>query len=351
MDNNLEFFGIGGDNMIATGLNASYHIKDMAFLGFFEILKHLPFIRQVRKNLLSLVDEKKIQSVILIDYPGFNLNIAKRLHQKGIKIIYYISPQIWAWGKKRIKKIKKLVIKMIVVFPFEELMYREAGINVTYAGHPLVAQINEYNFVPKNQFLTEQGLDGSKEILLVLPGSRLHEIQHIFSESIKAASVLAKEYNLQVVVACAQNLDEKLFAPFKAQNNFAVVKGYTYELFKYSHFGIIKSGTSTLEAGMFSLPCVVVYSIGKITYHIMKSLIKVENIAMANIILRKTVLPELIQHESNADTIYKESKNILDDRKRYDEIKTALGNIKEILGNENASQNAAKIILSVANGE
>ncbi|MFH1198216.1 MAG: lipid-A-disaccharide synthase [bacterium] len=349
IDNNYEFLGIGGDRMIAAGLNAKYHIKDMAFLGFFEILKHLPFIRRVKNDLLKLVEVEGITSVILIDYPGFNLNIAGKLKERGVKIIYYISPQIWAWGKNRINKIKKLVDKMIVVFPFEESIYLKAGVDAEYAGHPLIAGINNYSFVPKEQFMIEQKLDNAKKILLVMPGSRLQEIKRIFPESIKAASRLAKEYNLQIVVACAQNLDENLFESFKAQFDFKVVKGFTYELLKYSHLGIIKSGTSTLEAGLFSLPCVVVYSTSWISYKIGKALIKVTNIAMANLILGETVMPELIQHDANENKIFEECKKLLDDDGIYDTMKKKLSGIREILKGENGSAKAAQIILSTIN--
>ncbi len=344
LDPSIEIFGIGGDKMIAAGMNVQYHIKQMAFLGFIEVIRHLPFISKVKNVLLNAVDEKKIDSIVLIDYPGFNLNIAKKLKSRGKKIIYYISPQIWAWGQGRIKKIKSLVDEMIVVFPFEEKLYREHGVKVDYVGHPLVEHINNYKFSAKNEFYEKFSLDKSKDILLVLPGSRKHEIRKIFPETIKAAIKLGNDFNLQVVVACAENIDHKIFGNVSSEHNYKLIKGYTYDLYKHSKFGIIKSGTSTLEAGMFGLPFIVVYSTNFLTYRLGKMVVKISNIAMANIILGKTVVDELIQSDLNEMNIYSKCASYLIDEKKYTSVKQKLLQIKEKLDGVGASKKAAEIV-------
>ena len=344
LDPSVEIFGIGGDKMIAAGMNVQYHIKQMAFLGFIEVIRHLPFISKVKNVLLNTVEKRKINTIVLIDYPGFNLNIAKKLKSRGKKIIYYISPQVWAWGQGRIKKIKSLVDEMIVVFPFEEKLYREHGVKVDYVGHPIVEHVDNYKFLEKDEFFEKFSLDKSKDILLVLPGSRKHEIRKIFPDTIKAAIKLGNDFNLQVVVACAENIDHKIFGSVSNEHNFKLIKGYTYDLYKHSKFGIIKSGTSTLEAGMFGLPFIVAYSTSFLTYRLGKMVVKINNIAMANIILGETVVEELIQSDLNEMNIYSKCASYLIDEKKYTSVKQKLLQIKEKLGGVGASKKAAEIV-------
>ncbi len=200
IDSSIEILGIGGDRMIEAGMNALFHIKKMAFLGLVEVIKHIPYIKQVQKKLIDTVLDENIKVIILIDYPGFNLGLAKKLKKLGRKIIYYISPQIWAWGKRRIKKIKKYVDKMIVVFPFEEKLYKEHGIDAVYVGHPLIEHIENYNFISKDELYKKFNLMKGKEILLLLPGSRKHEIKKIFPETIQAVLRIISIFKLSSLV-------------------------------------------------------------------------------------------------------------------------------------------------------
>ncbi len=349
LHNQFNFYGIGGSKMIDAGLNALYNINQMAFLGFIEILKHLPFIRRVKRDLISTVIEKKIETVILIDYPGFNLNLAKKLKKLGIRVIYYISPQIWAWGKGRIKTIKDTVDKMIVVFPFEEKIYKDASVDVEYVGHPLIEHINNYKFITRHELNEKLGLAEEKEIFLILPGSREHEILKIFPECIKAASKLARKYDMQIVVACAPNLDENLIKNSVAEKNFILAKGFTYDLLKHSTFGIIKSGTSTLEAAYFGIPFIVVYSTNMITYWLGKKVVKIKNIAMVNIILGKNLIKELIQNDVNEAKIIEECDLIISNKDEMRRIKNELQEIKSLLGNPGSSDKSAKIIFDLVN--
>ena len=349
LDPSIEIFGIGGDKMIAAGMNSQFHIKQMAFLGFIEVLKHLPFISKVRKELLQKIYDEKIDTVVLIDYPGFNLNIAKKLHELGKHVIYYISPQVWAWGKGRIDKIKELVDIMLVVFPFEETMFRKYNMNVKYVGHPLIEHVEKYLYLSKEELYSKLGLEKGKEILLLLPGSRKHEIRKIFPACITAAEKLSKDFNMQTVVACAENIDENIFTGLTEEKNFILVKGNTYDLLKHSHFGIIKSGTSTLEAGLFQLPFIVVYSTNFVTYALGRILVQIKNIAMANIILGENVIDELIQYDVNAENIYSKSAAVLNNSEKYNSIKQKLGLIKEKLGGQGASKKAAGLIFARLN--
>ena len=349
LDQEINIFGIGGDKMQDAGMQITFHINRMAFLGFVEVVKHIPFIKKVQRKLLELVKAKNINTVVLIDYPGFNLSIAKKLKRLNVKIVYYISPQIWAWGSARINKIKKLVNKMLVVFPFEESLYSNQNVDVEFVGHPLLERLKEYDFLSKEKLFEKYDLDRNKEILLILPGSREQEVKHIFPEVIKAAVKLAGEFNLQVITACSSNIDENLFYKITEVENFKVIKSDTYNLLKNSKFGIVKSGTSTLEAGLFQLPMVIVYKTSISTYWIGKSLIRVDQIGMANIICGEKVVPELIQNQVREKTIYEECKKILADKKLYETIKSKFGLIKEKLGTVGASAKAALLIHKIMN--
>ncbi len=348
LDGTAKFYGIGGDNMIKAGLLHSYHINSMAFLGFVEIIKHLPFVRKVRKSLIELVKAEGIKTVILVDYPGFNLNFAKAVKGLGVKVIYYISPQIWAWGENRIKKIKSLVDLMLVLFPFEEKFYLRHNVNAVFVGHPLLDRINKYRFIDKESFYKKFNLDISKNILLILPGSRHQEIEKILPETLKAAKEICENYRMQTVVACSSNIDESVFSEY-ILNDAKLIKGYTYELFKYSTFGIIKSGTSTLEASLFELPFVVVYKTNVLTYQIGKALIKIDSIALANIVAGKKVVKELIQNDVNAYTISKTVADYLGNEEKQNNLKDELKQLKNKLGSLGSSEKAARLVFNTIN--
>lgn len=344
IDGGINISGIGGDKMIAAGMNAQFHIKEMAFLGFAEVVKHIPFIKKAQNSLLDLVKKENIKTVVLIDYPGFNLSIAKKLNKLGVKIVYYISPQIWAWGKKRITKIKALIDKMIVVFPFEEDMYKKAEVDSVYVGHPLLERIAEYNFLTKEELYKKYNLETGKEILLLMPGSRKQEIEKIFPACIKAASMLCENFNMQTVVACSENLDETIFNNEKEKFKFTIAKGNTYDLLKHSKFGIIKSGTSTLETALFQLPFLVVYSTSTITYWIGRMLIELSGIALVNIVAEEKIVDELIQKDVTPQNIYTHAKSVLQNENMYNEMKFKLGKIKNKLGEPGASKKTAEIV-------
>jgi len=345
----IKITGIGGDKMKSVGMDLIYHTDQMAFLGFVEVVKHLPFIRKVQKKLIDVIKKEEINCVVLIDYPGFNLSIAKKLKSLGVKIIYYVSPQLWAWAKGRVKKVRKLVDKMLVVFPFEVDFYNKESISVEYVGHPLVERINKYKFLSRDDFFSKFNLDKGKEILLVMPGSRKQEVKAIFPEVIKAANKLAQQFNLQVVVARSKNIDEKYFQQDIESVKFTTIEEHNYELMKYSHFGIIKSGTSTLEAGFFALPMIVVYKTNPLTYMIGKQLVKLDRIGMVNILLDEMVVPELIQNDANSANIFDEASKILSDDKTYKNMKHKLGSVKGKLGSDGASKKAARSILEILN--
>lgn len=342
----LNFLGIGGDKMIAEGMKCLFHIKDMAFMGFAEIVRHLPFIKRVQRKLIDEIIESKIETVILIDYPGFNLNFARKVKKLGVKIIYYISPQIWAWGIHRIKKIQKLVDKMLVLFPFEKDFYQKYNIDAEYVGHPLIERFEVYPFLSREQLFDKFNLDMDKNILLLMPGSREQEVKRIFPETIKAAKELAKKFNLQIVVLSPDNINSNLYSEHTQEDGFTVVGKNNYDFLKHSKLGIIKSGTSTLEAGLLGLPMVVVYSTSNLSYLIGKTLATIENIAMINIIAGKNIVTELIQGDANKNKIYQVCSELLENNEKYTAMRQNLLAVKNHFGNYKASENAANEIIN-----
>jgi len=350
-DSEVTCFGIGGDKMISEGFNVEYHVRDMAFLGFVEVIRHLPYIKKVQRRLIEIIKEKDIKTVVLIDYPGFNLNFAKKVKKLGINIVYYISPQIWAWGQKRIKKIKRLVDEMIVVFPFEKEFYESYGVKVEFVGHPLIQSVDNYTYMERKELFDTFSLNKDKEILLLLPGSRKQEIEKIFPETIKAAEKLSSKFNMQTVVACPENIDKSIFESVSSASDYRVVCNHSYDLMKYAKFGIIKSGTSTIEAALFKLPFIVVYATSGITYRIGKALVKIKHIAMANIILGKTVVDEFIQDDVECTKIVNRVSEILSSNDLYTSISNDLELVRNKLGIGNAPENAAKLILKFVNGK
>ena len=346
IDPEFSIVGIGGNRMKIEGMDLLYHISQMSFLGFIEILKHIPFIKRVQNVLIEEVKKRDIKTAVLIDYPGFNLSIASKLKKLGVSIIYFISPQVWAWGSGRIKKIKQLIDKMLVILPFEEELFKKEGVNVEFIGHPLLEQIENYKFTDREILFDKFCLDKSREILLLLPGSRLQEVRKIFPETIIAAEKLAKEFNLQTVVACSEDIDENIFTGLTKVKDYKIVKGYTYDLYKYSRFGIIKSGTSTLEAGLFGLPMVIVYSTNPLTYLIGKKFVKIDRIGLVNIIAEEMVIPELIQQDAVSQNIYEIARSILLDKQKTDSIKNKLSLLKNKLGTIGASKQAADVVYS-----
>jgi lipid-A-disaccharide synthase len=343
----LNFFGIGGDNMIKAGVEPIYHIKNMSFLGFFEVLKHLPFVFKVFNKMVDLLEKRKPSLVILIDYPGFNLRFAKKVKKKGIKVFYYISPQIWAWGKNRVKAIARWVDLMVVILPFEEAFYRSEGINVRFVGHPLkdVVRIKQQ----REDFFKNIDCDPLKPTIGILPGSREQEIQKLLPEMIKACKLLKKNItNFQVILGIAPSINTEFYEQFIHEyDNLVFVRSNTYEVMAHSDIVLVASGTATLETALLETPMIVLYKMAPFSYFLGKILIKVRHIALVNIVAGREVVPELLQSKANAEKIALEVYYLLNDRKRMENIKRDLSEVSQKLGEKGATNRAAKSVLSL----
>jgi lipid-A-disaccharide synthase len=341
----LEFHGIGGDKLSRHEMRIYFHINQMAFLGISEVIKHLPFIRKVHNTLLEWARINKPLCAILVDYPGFNLKLARSLKKLSIPVVYYISPQLWAWGKGRIKKIKKYVDKMIVLFPFEKEFYAGYGIEAEYVGHPLV-DIHAAFLPKKTKVLSDKHIK-----LGLLPGSRKMEVENLLPKMVATADRLFKDGIIhEAEIVKVDYLSKELFGGIIKNRNFiTVVQKPLQEVLPSYDAVMVASGTATLECGLYRVPMLIVYHVSALTYFLGRLLIKLKNIGLVNIVAEKEVASELIQNDFSIEKAYTEVKSLLTpdvNAKMRDELSI----VREKLGEKGASQRAAKVIMDFLHG-
>lgn len=326
----------GGDLMQTAGGELVKHYRDLAFMGFAEVVKNLrTIIRNLsfcKKDILAF----KPDALVLIDYPGFNLRIAKWAHKQGIKVIYYISPQIWAWHSSRVHDIKKHVDKMLVILPFEQAFYEKYGMQTTFVGHPLLDAL-------QTQTADNVEVKPAKPIIALLPGSRKQEVQRILPIML---SVIPDFPDYEFVIAGASALPASYYQPFLSKYpNIRLEHGQTYSLLRQATAALVKSGTSTLETALIGTPQVVCYSGSPISYAIARRVINVKYISLVNLIMDAPLVQELIQSELNTSTLKSALSDILNPEK-VKIMKAGYETLRHKLGDGGASQKAAAVILS-----
>ncbi len=343
----IDVFGVGGEKMKAEGFDVVFPISRLSFMGFLEVVKNLSVVKELERTLEALIESRRPDVVVLIDYPGFNLRFAKKVKQRGIRILYYISPQVWAWHKSRVKKIRSLVDRMKVVFPFEVEIYEQEGINVEFVGHPLAEKIGATG--SREDFFQKHGLDPAKKLLALLPGSRKQEIEKIFPTMLATAGLLRKTLNVQVAVGVAPNLGAAYLKTFITDDaSIILVEEATYDVMAYADAAIVTSGTATLETGWFGTPMAVVYKTSPATYTIGRALVGVPFIGLVNIVAGEKVVPEFVQHEMNVKNLVKEMSKQLTDAGYASAMRKRLSVIKSKLGTAGASARVAEGIIELA---
>ncbi len=341
----LRFTGIGGDRMAAEGVELLYHIRQMAFLGLAEVIRHLPFIRRVFRHLRQWIKSHRPVAVILVDYPGFNLKLARLAKKMGIPVVYYICPQLWAWGERRVEKIRRYVDLPLVIFRFEEAFYRKHGIVAHFVGHPLVDQLQQVN--GKEAFLKRHSLGKEKPIIALLPGSRMNEVRQLLPLMVQAKQEFCLSHRYQWVVGMSDAVEESVYREIvQGEENLRLIARDTYALMKHAHLAVVASGTATLETGYLGTPMIVLYRVSPLTYFIGKRLVKIDQIALANIVLGKKVVPELIQQDARAECIVEWFWSMLNDSEYYHKVAGELKRIPDILGTPGASRRAAEKIVN-----
>lgn len=336
-DPEAGFCGLGGDRMQEAGVDIQIHIKDMAFMGFVEVLLHLGKIfANIRKTKLAIRNYRP-DAVILIDYPGFNLRLLPFIHSLGIPIVYYISPQLWAWKAGRVRQIKKYVSRMLVILPFETAFYAQYDYKVDYVGHPLLDEID--GLPEDDSFRTRNGLD-ARPVVALLPGSRKQELQRSLPVFVRVAQ---KRKDLQFVIACAPSLELSDYQSFSLPDNVTMVSKQTYSLLQHAEAALVTSGTATLETALFGVPQVVCYRGNRLSYLIARRLVRVKYISLVNLVMDEELVPERIQDQFNAQQLLGDLDNLFRNDKR-DAMRAGYRVLKEKLGGEGASARAAGLI-------
>lgn len=325
----------GGDNMQAAGATLVKHYRDLAFMGFVEVIKHLGTILNNIKFCKKDILDYKPDVLVLIDYPGFNLRIADWAKKQGIKVCYYISPQIWAWKENRIGQIKRAVDKMLVILPFEQKFYEKHHYEVTYVGHPLTEVVDRE--------LKKTGIPISdKKIIALLPGSRSQEIKMKLPHML---SMVRHFPEYQFVIAQAPGQEAHLYQDLIGNRDVKLVKGQTYNLLQQASAALVTSGTATLETALFGVPEVVCYKGNPVSFWLAKKLVKVKYISLVNLILDKPAVAELIQNDLNEERLQEELSDLLFNVERKEALQSDYTKLWELLGAEKASEKAAQEII------
>jgi lipid-A-disaccharide synthase len=344
-----EIFGFGGQRLRQAGADVVGDFDGLTVTGLTEALRVIPRSYAMLRRLVALARERRPDVFVPIDFPDFNFRLMAALAQLGIPVVYYVSPQLWAWRPARMATMKALVDRVLVIFPFEEALYQDAGVPVQFVGHPLVDLANSEQ--PRSAFLRDRGLIPGAPTVALLPGSRPNELRRIAPLIVKALPLIAEQLSdVQFVVACAPNLPDTLFAPFLTERRARVVLVHdrTDDALAASDAVITASGTATVQAALHERPMVVVYKLSPLTYRIGKPFVKVDTYAMPNLVAGRRVVPELIQSDFTPGRVAAETVAFLTDRDLHARTREALRRVREKLGTRGASGRAAEAILEVA---
>jgi lipid-A-disaccharide synthase len=343
----ISVFGVGGDLMKKEGMEILHHISRLSVMGFAEVIRHLPIIRRVERSLVNALDERRPDVVVLIDYPGFNLRFAAKVKARGIPILYYITPQIWAWHRSRLRRIRELVDQVNVIFQFEVDLFRKAGIPVEFVGHPLLERLGSTG--SKESFLRRLGIPFGKRLISLFPGSRMQELRMILPTMLTAARSLRAKLGVEVAIGVSPGLGKIIAEEFlKGDTDIMALENATYELMEHSDAAVVTSGTATLETGWFGTPMVIVYKTSSLTYALGKMLIRVPHIGLVNIVSGREVVPELLQGRMTPQAIVDAVTRILGDASYDRSVRQQLSELRQKLGTPGASARVADNILALA---
>ncbi|MDK9719480.1 MAG: lipid-A-disaccharide synthase [Trichlorobacter sp.] len=344
----FSFFGIGGPRMREAGCETLVDSADMAVVGLVEVLKHFNVIAAAFLKLKKILLETPPDLLILIDYPGFNLRLAKVAKKAGVKVLYYISPQIWAWRQGRVKKIKRLVDHMAVILPFEAPFYERAGVPVSFVGHPMADLVKVS--LTHEQAATSFGLDPARLIVGLFPGSRRSEVSRLLPTIIDAAHLLKQRFpDIQFALPLASTLTDADLAPWLVDCNLpiTVTRERIHDLMRACDAVISVSGTVTLEIALVGTPLIIIYKLAPLTFQLAKRLVKVEHIGLCNIVAGEAVAKELIQDDASPEQIAADIEQILSDGLYNDGIRNRLSHVRERLGGGGADLRMASLVCSM----
>ncbi len=338
----IRISATGGPSLKREGVTILADINELSVVGFSEVIKRYNRLKKIFDKILGFIRKERPSLIICVDFPGFNLRLAPHIHKLDIPLIYYISPQIWAWKYGRIKSIKKYVTHMIPLLPFEQDIYRREGVPVSYFGHPLADEIES-----KMRQLKIAPTKGRK-VITFLPGSRKHEIDTLLPDMVILSQMLKNQYpEIEIRFACADTMNpDHIREKFGKETRFDVIKGKTYELIRSSHLVITASGTASLETSLLETPVIVLYKVKWLSYILFKLIVKIRFISLTNIILGKEVIKEFIGPKLNRDSIYSEARKILDSKETVNKMRLQFRKLRKILLAWGSYRKTASFIVS-----
>ena len=351
-NSDISFYGIGGRNMIEAGVETLVDSADLAVVGLFEVLAHWNTISGALKKMQHLLRTDPPDLLVLTDYPDFNLRLAKTAKECGIKVLYYISPQVWAWRQKRVFKIREIVDMMAVVFPFEESFYKKYDVPVRFVGHPLVDEVHASTdqATLRNEFL----LDSDKPVIGLFPGSRQSEIKRLLPIIVESAKIIVKDKpSTQFVIPVASTLNEEDILPYFEGTEFdmRIIQHRSHDVMQVCDAIITVSGTVTLEIALMQIPMVVINKISKLSYFFVGRMLKIDHIALCNIVANKRIVPELIQNDAQANKIATTLLELTTNTKLRATIISELGDIKEKLSNDELKTDLSLLLIDMLNNK
>ena len=349
---NIDFYGIGGKHMSEAGVETLVDSAKLAVVGLVEVLAHWNTISGALKKMQHLLRTSPPDLLVLTDYPDFNLRLAKTAKECGVKVLYYISPQVWAWRQKRVFKIRKIVDMMAVVFPFEEKFYREYNVPVRFVGHPLVDEVHASadQATLKKEFL----LDNDKPVVGLFPGSRHSEIKRLLPIIVESAKkIIANKPDTQFVIPVASTLKEEDILPYFEGTEFdmRVIHHRSHDVMQVCDAIITVSGTVTLEIALMQKPMVVINKISALSYFFVSRMLKIKHIALCNIVANKRIVPELIQNDAEADKIASTLCDLIDNKELSTNIITELGTIKNKLSDDTLKTDLSTLLIDMLNNK
>ncbi len=328
--------------MQSLGVRLLERMDRHAIVGVWEIVRSLGFIRDLFRRFAEEVSREKPDLAVLIDYPGFNLELAKMLYKKNIPCVYYITPQLWAWGGWRIHAIKKLIKKVIVIFKFEETFFKNAGVDASFVGHPLLDE--RHTACEREKTVSSLGLNPDVFTIGLLPGSRPLEINRILPPMIQSARLIQKKKTCQFIIFKSPNVDKNIYDSICGGFNAHIIESHVYDLLGVTDFVMAASGTATLQVAIAEKPMLITYITSPITYFLAKLFVRIPLIGLVNIISGGETVPEIIQLDATPEHLASTALNIIEYPEKIEEMKRNLRKIKELLGSPGASERAAKII-------
>ena len=342
-----DVFGFGGRRLAAAGTRLVGDFQGLSVTGLTEALRVLPRSYAMLRKLVAAARATRPDVFVAIDFPDFNFRLIAALHRLGIPIVYYISPQLWAWRAGRMQTMKRLVDRVLVIFPFEEALYRREGVSVEFVGHPLIDLVGVK--APRAALLREHGLVADAPTVALLPGSRPNELRRIVPDMAASLPLIrARVPGVQFIVAAAPNLQDELFGPLLGASGPVLVRERTDDVLAACDVVITASGTATVQAALHERPMVVVYRLSPLTYRIGKPFVRVDTFAMANLVAGERIVPELIQDDFTPLRVADETVRLLTDRELYMRTRDALRRVREKLGGSGASGRAADAVLALA---